>query len=133
MSLCTLKDFRNTVHGQQLYEHQGRFLRRNVYARPVSQWNHYDKDIHAPGTWIAWDMGNAKLHRPKPSIPVTATSEATDVSGAVETEEGRGRKKGRHPETYANHIGKQRRSRGQSYSPRKRKGEKPKDRTPAKK
>ena len=51
----------------------------------------------------------------------------------METEEGRGRKKGRHPETYANHIRKQRRSRGQSYSPRKRKGEKPKDRTPAKK
>ena len=51
------------------------------------------------GTWIAWNMADANLHRPKPSIPVTATSEATDVSGAVETEEGRGRKKGRHPET----------------------------------
>ena len=38
-------------------------------------------------------MVDAKLHRTKPSIPVTATSEATDVSGAVETEEGHGRKK----------------------------------------
>ena len=44
-SLCTSKDFRNTVHGQQLRKDQGRFLIRNVYARPVSQWNHYDKDI----------------------------------------------------------------------------------------
>ena len=44
-------------------------------------------------------MADAQLHRPKSSIPVTAASEGTDVSGAVETEEGRGRKKGRHPET----------------------------------
>ena len=88
-SLCTSKDFRNTVHGQQLRKDQGRFLIRNVYARPVSQWDHYDKGIYAPGTWIAWDMADAKLHRPKASIPVTATSEATDVFGAVETEEGR--------------------------------------------
>ena len=98
-SLCSSKNFRNTVHGQQLRKDQGRVLVRNVYARPVSQWNHYAKDIHAPETWIARDMANAKLHRPKPSIPVTAASEATNVSGAVETEEGHGRKKGRHPET----------------------------------
>ena len=65
------------------------FLIRNVYARPVSQWNHYDKDIHTPGTWIAWDMADAKLHRTKAGIPVAATSEATDVFGAVETEESR--------------------------------------------
>ena len=119
-NLCYSKDFRNTVHGQQVRKDQESFLIRNVYARPVSQWNHYDKDIQAPGTWIAWDMADAKLHRPKPSIPVTATSEARDVSGAAETEEGHGRKKGRHPETYAIHIRKQRQSRGQSYSTRKR-------------
>ena len=64
-----------------------------MYARPVSQWNHYGEGIHTPGTWRAWFMVDAKLHRTKPSIPVTATSEATDVSGAVETEEGHGRKK----------------------------------------
>ena len=97
--MCTSNDFTNTVHGQQLRKDQGRSLIRNVHACPVSQWNHYDKDIHAPGTWIAWNMADAKLHRPKAIISVTATSEATDVSGAVETEEGRGRKKGRHPET----------------------------------
>ena len=60
------------VHVQQLGKDQGRFLIRNVYARPVSQWDHYDKGIHAPGTWIAWDMADTKLHRPKPSIPVIA-------------------------------------------------------------
>ena len=98
-SLCSSKNFRNTVHGQQLRKDQGRVLIRNVHALPVSQWNHYDKDIHAPETWIAWVMADAQLHRPKSSIPVTAASEGTDVSGAVETEEGRGRKKGRHPET----------------------------------
>ena len=76
-------------------------------------------------------MADAKLHRPKPSITATAISEAMNVSGAVETK-GCGRKKGRHPETYANHIRKQQRSRGQSYSPRKRKGEEPQETIPEK-
>ena len=34
-------------------------------------------------------MTDAKLHRPKSSIPVIATSEATDVSVAAATEEAR--------------------------------------------
>ena len=76
-------------------------------------------------------MTDAKLHRPKSGIPVIATSEATDVSVAAATEEAREWKKGGNPEIYANHIRKQWQSRGQSYSSRKRKGEEPKERTPA--
>ena len=96
MQVCTLqKDFTNIVQGQKLRKDQKtkrRFLIRNVYAHSVSQWNH-DKSIH-PRDMDSMDMADAKLHRPKPSIPLTATSKARDGSGALETVKIRGRKKG---------------------------------------
>ena len=79
------------------------------------------------GTWQILNYINQNL------AYQSATNEAAVVSGAAETEDLRGRIHRRHPETYTNHIYKQRPSIYQSYSPRKTKTEKPKERTSAKK
>ena len=81
------------VHGHKLNDGEGRFLIKNLYVRAVVKWDNYRPNHHTNGTWIAWKLCDAKLHVEKERMKVAATSEAMDIAGPEEAEEGRGRKR----------------------------------------
>ena len=62
-------------------------------------------------------MEEAREHIPRERIAVEATSEATDLTGPEEVEEGRGRRRKRNEDKYSTNIRVKKRARGESYSP----------------
>ena len=80
---------------------------------------------------IKWKLENAKLYKPLTKIAIEPTSNALEKEGALETE--RGRKRKRNPNEHKSSIRKEKRARGESYSPRKSKTNENKARLPSKK
>ena len=119
------------VHGIKIQNDEGKFLKKNIYAKAVLNWDKYDPDIHTSGTWIKWKLENTKLYRPIEKISVDPTSHATDKTGSQEVE--RGRKRKRNPNEHNVAVRKNKRVRGLSYSRRKSLNREKKNRVPSRK
>ena len=119
------------VHGIKIQNDEGKFLKKNIYAKAVLNWDKYDPDIHTSGTWIKWKLENTKLYRPIEKISVDPTSHATDKTGSQEVE--RGRKRKRNPNEHNVAVRKNKRVRGLSYSQRKSLNREKKNRVPSRK
>ena len=114
---ATLNNRSDLIHGQNLKEGEWRFLTKNTYCRGQAKWSGYKPDVNLQGTWIAWKMEEAREHIPRERIAVEATSEATDLTGPEEVEEGRGRRRKRNEDKYSTNIRVKKRAIGESYSP----------------
>ena len=109
------------VHNKPLKKGHGRFLLNTIFARRVLNWDSYDAGIHCPGSYFSWNMKDARKFKTKPRKEIITATVAKDFNGAQEVK--RGRKRNCDPSNPKAAIRKQRRNRGQSYSPCLKKGQ----------
>ena len=108
------------VHNKVIPPGFGKFKITTVFARRALGWTQYDAVVHCVSSYIVWDLNDVKKTKYHNLVSPNIASEGSDLSGAKEVFNGRGRKKTRNESEHASAQRKWKPDRGLSYSSGKR-------------
>ena len=108
------------VHNKVIPAGFGKLKITTLFTQRALGWTQYDPDVHCVDSYIVWDLNDVKKARSHDLVSPNIASEGSDLSGAKEIFNGRGRKKTRNESEHYSAQRRRKRNRGLSYSPRKR-------------